>query len=165
MNETDERNIRRVLAAYTELWLQHRMDEWGELFTEDSDFVTHRGIWWRTRQENVVGHKDVPASVLAQKGNYRQEVLSVQGVTPDVALVHTRWSWPDHQLPSAPTGEDREGIVTLVMVRREGKWLIRAAHNTRRNGLDDFDPRREEKSTHTAGSAGLDTSSARPTPS
>lgn len=134
MDEVDERDIRNTLATYTDLWVRHEMDDWGELFTEDSDFITHRGIWWRSRRENVAGHKDVPDSVLAQKKNYTQEIVSIRAVTPDVALVHTAWSWPDHLQPSSDTPENRGGLVTLVMVKRGGSWLIRAAHNTRTDG-------------------------------
>ncbi|MFD5557348.1 SgcJ/EcaC family oxidoreductase [Streptomyces sp. NPDC127068] len=136
MDETDERDVRRLLAEYTELWIQHRMEEWGELFTEESDFITHRGIRWTSRQQNVVGHQDVPEVILAQKENYAQEVVSIRGITPDVALVHTVWTWPGLRLPSADGPEDRRGLVTLVLVKqRTGEWLIRAAHNTRENGL------------------------------
>lgn len=138
MHQDDEQSIRAALAAHTDLWVRHDMDRWGEYFTEDSDFITHRGIWWRSRRENVAGHKDVPASVLRQKKNYTQEIVSIREVTPEVALVHTRWSWPEHVLPAAGIAEDRAGLITLVMVKRQGAWLIRAAHNTRTNGLDDF---------------------------
>ncbi|GAA1547888.1 hypothetical protein GCM10009678_33170 [Actinomadura kijaniata] len=136
MDQADERDIRDTVATYTDLWVRHRMDEWGALFTEDSDFITHRGLWWRSRRENVAGHEDVPASVVEQKKSYTQEVLSVQDVAPGVALVHTAWRWPDHRPPGAAP-EDRRGIVTLVMVKRDGSWLIRAAHNTRENGLEE----------------------------
>ncbi|SOD60919.1 conserved hypothetical protein [Streptomyces zhaozhouensis] len=138
MNETDERDIRRTLATYTDLWVRHEMDEWGELFTEDSDFITHRGVWWTTRRENVRGHKDIPETVVAQKKHYTQEIVSVQAVAPDVALVHTAWTWPGHRVSTAEPPEDRRGLVTLVLVRQPtGRWLIRAAHNTRENGLAD----------------------------
>ena len=136
--DADQHEIRRLLDRYTELWVQHDMSEWGELFTEDCDFITHRGIWWRSRAANVVGHEDVPESVLTQKHNYNQSILDIQPLGPDVMLVHTEWSWPDHVLPGATVGEDRRGIVTAVLVKREGCWLIRAVHNTRLNGLDDF---------------------------
>lgn len=140
MHPADEHDIRTTLAAHTALWIDHEMDEWGTYFTEDSDFITHRGLWWRTRRDNVEGHKDVPESVLRQKKNYTQQVLSVDGLAPGVALVHTRWNWPHHLLPGAESAEDRSGLITLVMVKHRDRWLIRAAHNTRTNGLDDFGP-------------------------
>ncbi|WP_225727523.1 MULTISPECIES: SgcJ/EcaC family oxidoreductase [unclassified Nocardia] len=139
MNAEDELSIRSALTEQTELWIRHEMDAWGEYFTDDADFITHRGIWWRTRQENVQGHKDVPESILRQKRNYSQRIVSVDAITSDVALVHTAWNWPEHRLPGADRAADRGGLITLVMVKRDGAWLIRAAHNTRVNGLDDFD--------------------------
>lgn len=142
MHTEDERNIRATLAAHTELWVRHEMREWGTYFTEDADFITHRGIWWRSREANVRGHLDVPESVIAQKRDYTQEIVAIDELAPGVALVHTRWHWPDHVLPGADTAEDRHGFITLVLVRHEGEWRIRAAHNTRANGLDDFSPER-----------------------
>ncbi|PXX54087.1 uncharacterized protein (TIGR02246 family) [Nocardia tenerifensis] len=139
--DDDSVAIRELFDRYTELWVRHEMWEWGKLFTEDCDFITHRGMWWRSREENVRGHLDVPESVLAQKKNYSQTVIDVQPLTPGVMLVHTEWAWPDHVLPGAPAAEDRRGLITAVLVRREGNWLIRSAHNTRLNGLDDFAPR------------------------
>ncbi|WP_327143599.1 SgcJ/EcaC family oxidoreductase [Nocardia sp. NBC_01327] len=132
--------IRELFDRYTELWVRHQMREWGELFTEDCDFITHRGVWWRSREENVRGHEDVPESVLAQKKNYSQTVVGVRRLGPEVMLVHTEWAWPDHVLPGATAAEDRRGLITAVLVQRAGRWLIRAAQNTRLNGLDDFTP-------------------------
>ncbi|MFJ4654761.1 SgcJ/EcaC family oxidoreductase [Nocardia sp. NPDC088792] len=134
----DTTAIRELLDRYTELWKAHEMQEWGRLFTEDCDFITHRGLWWRSREDNVRGHEDVPESVVAQKKNYSQTILDIQSIAPTVALVHTEWVWPDHVLPGASTGENRRGLITLVLVERAGRWLIRAAHNTRLNGLDDL---------------------------
>lgn len=141
----DENEIRRALDAQTDHWIRHEMDAWGAYFTDDCDFITHRGVWWRTRRDNVEGHKDVPASVIAQKRNYTQEIVDIAAIAPDVALVHTRWSWPDHALPGADAPEDRTGLITMVLVRRDGAWKIRAVHNTRVNGLDDFAGRPERE--------------------
>lgn len=139
MDNSDEQQIRDLLASYTDLWIRHDMVAWGELFTEDCDFITHRGLWWSSREDNVAGHLDVQDSVLTQKANYTQDIVDIQPVAPGVALVHTAWRWPDHQLPSG-AAEDRRGLITLVLVEHTGRWLIRAAHNTRVNGLQDFDP-------------------------
>ncbi|MBE1533807.1 YybH family protein [Actinomadura algeriensis] len=133
----DENEIRRALDAQTDHWIRHEMDAWGAYFTDDCDFITHRGLWWRTRRDNVEGHKDVPASVVAQKQNYSQEVVSITAIAPGVALVHTRWSWPGHTPPGAEAPEDRTGLITMVLVELDGTWRIRAVHNTRVNGLDD----------------------------
>jgi uncharacterized protein (TIGR02246 family) len=133
MNASDDREIRAVMAETTDLWIRHEMDAWGAHFTDDADFIAHGGVWWTSRDDNVDGHKDIPESIISQKKNYIQEVATIQAVTPDVALVHTQWSWPDY-LPAAAAGtENRSGVISYVLVKQRGRWLIRAAHNTKRS--------------------------------
>ncbi|MCM6775202.1 SgcJ/EcaC family oxidoreductase [Nocardia sp. CDC159] len=131
MDPDDERKIRAVVAAQTELWVRHEMAEWGELFTEDSDFIAHSGVWWRSRAENVRGHTDIPESVIAQKPAYTQRIANIAEIAGEVALVHAVWTWPRFRPPGAAV-EDRSGILTYVLVKRQGNWFVRAAHNTRR---------------------------------
>ena len=130
MNLKDRQDIRAVMAATTDLWVAHDMDGWGRYFTEDADFVAHSGLWWTSRAANVEGHRDVPESVVRQKRNYTQQVEAIDEVAPGVALVHTRWDWPDHVQPGAQA-QDRSGILSYVLVENDGRWLIRSAHNTR----------------------------------
>src|SRR5690606_33380450 len=99
----------------------------GRYFTEDADFIAHSGLWWTSRRDNVEGHQDVPADVIAGKTHYTQQVESVAEVAPGVALVHTRWNWPDPE----PGARDRAGVISYLLVQRDGRRLIRAAHNTR----------------------------------
>ncbi|WP_135453344.1 SgcJ/EcaC family oxidoreductase [Mycobacterium sp. DL99] len=130
MNAKDQQDIGAVMSAATDLWVAHDMDGWGRLFTEDADFVAHSGLWWTSRGANVDGHRDVPEAVVRQKRNYTQRVEAIAEIVPGVALVHTRWDWPDHVQPGAGA-EDRSGIISYVLVEHDGRWLIRSAHNTR----------------------------------
>ncbi|MFV8053231.1 SgcJ/EcaC family oxidoreductase [Mycobacterium sp. 48b] len=130
MNAKDQRDIRAVMDAATDLWVAHDMEGWGRYFTEDADFVAHSGLWWTSRADNVEGHRDVPESVVQQKRNYTQRVEAIAEIAPGVALVHTRWDWPDHAQPGA-SPENRSGIISYVVVQGDGRWLIRSAHNTR----------------------------------
>jgi hypothetical protein len=43
------------------------MDAWDRLFTNDVDFITHSGSWWKSNQENVAGHQAIPDTVIKQK--------------------------------------------------------------------------------------------------
>ncbi|MFB4314884.1 YybH family protein [Actinomadura sp. 21ATH] len=138
MEPNDASEIRAMLTVQAGHWERHEMDAWGAFFTDDCDFITHRGLWWRSRAENVEGHQDVPESVVAQKKSYKQEIANIDGIAPGVALVHTTWNWPEHRLPGAAAGQDRCGLITMVLVKVSGTWKIRAVHNTRVNGLDDF---------------------------
>ncbi|GAA5063567.1 SgcJ/EcaC family oxidoreductase [Nocardia callitridis] len=131
MDDNDERRIRAMLATQTTLWRRHEMDEWGSFFAEGADFISHAGTWWKSREQNIDGHKDVPESVVPQKLNYSMTVASVREVAPQVVVAHTLWGWPDFLAPSADAAQHRRGIITSVLVKRQGQWLIEAAQNTR----------------------------------
>jgi uncharacterized protein (TIGR02246 family) len=128
---TDETAIDSVLSRYVETWRTDDMDGWGGLFTDDSDFVTHGGVWWKSKHENVSGHKAVPDAVSRQKPRYRLDRTKACFLTPDIALVHATWQWPGFVQSPGDEPADRSGIVTMVMVRQDGRWLIRASHNSR----------------------------------
>ncbi|AKU95540.1 hypothetical protein AKJ09_02204 [Labilithrix luteola] len=123
--------IEDVIERYVQTWQRDDMDAWGELFTEDCDFVAWAGQWWKTRRENVDAHKCVHASVAKQRQNYELEIAKVDMLCSELALVHARWSWREFRaMPDAPS-DDRSGIVTMVMMKTEAGWRIRASHNAR----------------------------------
>ena len=120
-----------LLDRYLATWRDDDMEAWGRLFTEDADFVTHTGVWWRSRHDNVVGHEAVPEDVARQKVRYTFDGAEVSAITPEVALVHATWRWPGFVASPGEPPADRSGIVTMVLVARDGRWLIRSSHNTR----------------------------------
>jgi hypothetical protein len=61
---------------------------------------------------------------------YQSAVARIAFLTPEVALVHATWEWPGFRLPTGEDARDFKGIITMVMVRRGGTWLIRAVQNT-----------------------------------
>jgi uncharacterized protein (TIGR02246 family) len=127
--DADTDAIDDVLTAYVDTWRHDDMEAWGRLFTADSDFVTHTGLWWSSREENVAEHQAVPAAVSEQKSRYTLSARKTSFLAPDIALVHASWAWPGFVLEPA----DRSGIITMVMVKQGSTWLIRASHNTRRS--------------------------------
>ena len=128
----DEEAIKRVLATYVETWNQHDMAAWGELFTDDVDYVNRGGGWWKSNRENVEGHRLIHDVLIRQKQKmtYRSDVAEIAFLKPDVALVHATWEWPGFTMPSGEEAKDFRGVITMVMVKRGGKWLIRALQNT-----------------------------------
>ncbi|MGH3899778.1 MAG: YybH family protein [Pseudonocardiaceae bacterium] len=98
---TDEDAIRNMLAAYVATWHRNDMDAWGALFTKDSDFVTNTAVWWKSRDENVTGHKSIPTWVMAETPKYRSSVAEIVLPAADVALVHAQWEWPGFVDPVA----------------------------------------------------------------
>lgn len=131
MQSTDTEAINALLSTYPETWRKHDMDAWGRLFTEDADFVTHSGDWWKSNPENVAGHKAISDTVREQKTIYQLDAAKIRFLTPDIALVHATWAWPGFIQSPGEGPVDRKGIISMVMIKQEGKWLIRSSQNTR----------------------------------
>ena len=130
MSETERAAIERLFARYMRAWHDNDMTAWGTCFTPDSDFISWRGVWWRNLEENLVAHRALPADISAQLPKYDLVLEDMVFLRPDVALVHARWLWADFtEVGRAP--ENREGMLTMVLVKQEGDWRIRATHNAR----------------------------------
>jgi uncharacterized protein (TIGR02246 family) len=132
----DEQLIRGLVAAYVETWNRHDMDAWGRLFTDDADYVNRAGGWWKSNRDSVDGHKAIHDMLVRQKQpmTYRSDVAKVAFLKPDIALVHATWAWPGFAGPSGEEQQDFKGVITMVVVKRDGRWLIRAVHNTVASG-------------------------------
>ena len=54
----------------------------------------------------------------------------VKFLTPDIAVVHARWKISGDKNLDGTTREPRNGVMTRVVAKRDGRWVIVAAHNT-----------------------------------
>lgn len=96
------------------------------------DYVNRGGGWWKSNKENVEGHKLIHDMLAQQKQKmtYKSDVARITFLKPDIALVHATWEWPGFKQPSGEEWKDFNGIITMVLVKRNDKWLIRALQNT-----------------------------------
>ena len=87
---------------------------------------------WKGNRENLEGHQAIHEALKKQnqRMTWAATVEKVSFLTPDIALVHATWSWPGFTSPSGEVMNDFRGIMSLVMVKKDGKWLIRSLHNT-----------------------------------
>lgn len=128
----DEAAIRRVIAAYVDAWNANDMDAWGRLFTDDADYVNRNGGWWKSNADNVAGHRRIHDSLRRMRApmDFAATVESIELLAPDIALVHVTTRWPGISHAPGRGAVASDGIITAVLVKRDGRWLIRAFHNT-----------------------------------
>jgi len=129
--EDEERALRKLVSAYSDSWNRHDMEAFATVFTDDVDYVNLAGVHWKGVQENVRQHAALFQNRLK---NVVQTPTSVQVrfVTADVALVHTTWDATGWTRPNGQPVPVLKEITTMVMVKRNGKWLITAFQNTER---------------------------------
>lgn len=128
---TREEAIRAVVARYAETWNANDMTEWGELFTDDVDYVHRGGGWWLSNEENVEGHRRLHERLVRQDQamNLQLTVAAISFLHSDIALVHVTSQWPGFD-GTGNAEDELGGIMTMVMVQKSGAWRIRALQNT-----------------------------------
>jgi uncharacterized protein (TIGR02246 family) len=135
---TDEAGIHDLLARMHDAWRQGDAAAYAACLTDDADYVVFDGTRLRGRHDNAAQHQAL-FDTLLRGSRLTGQTESIALLGPDVALVHSvgavAWPWEDTPSPKALSRQ------TLVVVRRDGRWLARAFHNTRVRPLPPLDPR------------------------
>jgi len=126
---TDDSAIRDLVGAgQQQAWNQHDAHAYAALFAEDADVVNVVAWWWKGRAEIESNLTRMFANIFHESTLTFTQV-DVRFLTPDIAIAHAWWMMKGAHMPSG-LPEPREGLQTLTVQKRNGKWLIAAFHNT-----------------------------------
>ncbi len=125
----DEQTIRQVIAAVLQAANRHDAKAGSLLFTDDADFVNVLGMRWKGSSEIERAWKARFETGL-KNASFKLVDLQISFLKPDVAIAHamteiTGFVGPDGQ-PVAPHNERS----LRVLIKEDGRWLVRAFHNT-----------------------------------
>ena len=125
----DEERVRAAIRTFETGWNHHDMDVMFQAFTQDAEWVNIGGMWWRGLKNVKQAHRVYHDTFFANT-SFNIDEIHVRLVAPDTAVAVVRWKKgsflpPDGQL--RPPGRD---LMSLVLVRKGGNWLITAGHNT-----------------------------------
>jgi uncharacterized protein (TIGR02246 family) len=91
-------------------------------FTEDATFVNVNGALW-------IGKKDIEdrhaRAAIFKSSHAEIKPDSIRLLKPDIALVHVSWTITGDPRDPQP----RSYLMTMVVAKRDGRWLIVAAQN------------------------------------
>jgi uncharacterized protein (TIGR02246 family) len=125
----DEAAVRNVVTRQQESWNRHDAKAYVETFTEDADVVNVLGWWWKGRPEIEKKLTDAFAFVFRESTLTFNEV-DVKFLSPELALVHARWTMVGAKTPSKEASAPQRGIQTQLIQKRAGQWLMAAVQNT-----------------------------------
>lgn len=126
--EADRAAVRQIVYDFEAAWNRHDMTAFAALFHEDAEWVHWRGGLWSGRAEIYEGHRAV------HEAYYRDSHATVRGIealnflAPTVAYVRVR---SDMTGDSRSPGETFRYRRTMILSKRDGRWLIIKGHNTR----------------------------------
>jgi uncharacterized protein (TIGR02246 family) len=131
MSRSDEELIRDLEHRFNAAWNAHDPDAIAESLTDDAQFITVNGAWTTSRE----GFRDLMARLHGATGPFRASTrrspeMAVRFLTPDIAILHTRF-WIDGEvLHDAISQPSRESVGTRVVRKIDGRWRVVATQNT-----------------------------------
>ena len=131
MTPSDEDLIREIEHRFNAAWNAHDPDAIAESLADDAQFITVNGAWTTSRQ----GFRDLMARLHGPSGPFRSSTrrspeMQVTFLTPDIAILHTRFWIKGEVMHDALSQEDRESVGTRVLRKIDGRWRVVATQNT-----------------------------------
>jgi uncharacterized protein (TIGR02246 family) len=124
----DESAIRQIERKWDEAWNRHDAKALAALLSEDVDFVTVMGAWYKGRadfeQRMVQTHRGP-----FRTSNRHTTNVSVKFLTSDIAVVQARWLMSGLYNADGTLRDPWEGIITRVVQKIGAEWTVVAAHN------------------------------------
>ncbi|MFC6647205.1 SgcJ/EcaC family oxidoreductase [Granulicella cerasi] len=139
-SEEEKSAIARVVQEFEDAWARRDMTAFRALLTEDCDWVNIVGMHWHGSDEVTEMHRVLLHG--RYKGVNVQTVShEVSEIAPGVALVVQKSQLDDFTTPDGQVVRALQTMGIMVIVKRDGKWLIRASENS------SIDPRASMKPT------------------
>ena len=120
---------------------KHDMRAFGQCFSPTADFVNVIGIWWKGQKAIEKNHAFLYGTIaesdtegvttpLRNYALFKTTVLTftsidVRPIGPNVAIARATW----RVVGDPRSNEARNGLMTLVVVNQNGRWLVEAVHN------------------------------------
>lgn len=124
----DQAAIDQLFRDMYQAWADGDAKRYADCFDADVDYVAFDGTHVRGRADNERSHRQLFESVLSGT-RLEGGLVQLRPLTSDVVLAHATgavvFPW------QKSVKKDRLSIQTLVLVKREGRWLAAAFHNTR----------------------------------
>jgi uncharacterized protein (TIGR02246 family) len=121
--------IAAVVQGFEDAWAKRDMAAFRALLTEDCDWVNIVGMHWHGSDEVTEMHH------MLLEGRYKGvnvHTLSHEAseISPGVALVVQKSQLDDFTTPDGHVVKGLQTMGMMVLVKRDGKWLIRASQNS-----------------------------------
>jgi len=122
--DADTAAIHQLVASFADRWNAHDAHALSMFFVEDGEFTNIRGEASHGRKE-LEDHYTTVLNGFLKNAHTTDTVKSVRFLGPDLATVDMDWLVND---PAMPGGVRTKGLLTWVVAKRNGQWLITIYH-------------------------------------
>ena len=130
----DHAAIRKVVQQMTTNYTNHKFADMATYTTPDVSWVNIVGMWWQGRPAVQAAHQQIFDGMF-QGVAFTPGGPTIRAITPEVAVVNLyckvgAFYPPDGVNRGVNKMGDNQDLMTLVMVKKHGKWLLTAGQNT-----------------------------------
>lgn len=125
----DDAAIRAAVRTFEAGWNTHDMNAMFEAFTPDVEFVNIVGMHSRGLPDVKRAHQVMHDTFFKTVPNHIEN-LQVRVVAPDAAIAVVRWKKGSFTSPDGVGHPESRDVMSMFLIRRDGRWLIAGAHNT-----------------------------------
>jgi uncharacterized protein (TIGR02246 family) len=125
----DEAGVNAVVHGFEDAWNRHDMDAFATLFATDADFVNVIGMRWVGR-DAIRQHHAASHATMFRTSTLRIGDTTVRFLKADVATSRSEWTLSGITSATGQLAPARTGILTHVLERIDGRWLIVLTQNT-----------------------------------
>jgi len=128
VSAADQAAIRAVLDRQIEAWNHHDMKAYVADMTPDVEWINIVGMWWRGKVYRA--HEKYHETIFKTRNLQPWKEVSIRAVSADVAVATAIGDGEGFTGTDGRIFPPSTSILTYVLVRRDGHWLIAEAHNT-----------------------------------
>ena len=130
MAEKDAGQIHATLDGVQAAWNQHDMKAFVSFMTDDVEWVNIVGMCWRGKAQVFLAHDRMHQTTFKDRQWHNAETTELRQVAPNVVIVTEAVPMDGFRAPDGSMTPPSKNMLTLVLVHREGRWLITQGHNT-----------------------------------
>ncbi|HSZ18782.1 MAG TPA: SgcJ/EcaC family oxidoreductase [Candidatus Acidoferrum sp.] len=123
-HDADTAAIKQFVANFADTWNSHDAHGVAMHYVEDGDFSSVKGEVSHGRKE-LEDHYTMIFTTFLKNAHTTDTVRSIRFLAPDLASVDIDWLVNE---PSAPGGVLRKGLLTWMLSKRNGQWMIVIYH-------------------------------------
>jgi uncharacterized protein (TIGR02246 family) len=123
----DEAAIKQVVAGFSDGWNNHDAHAMCVSLADDVEWANWRGEVVHSRAEVEDQHAKLFAGLY--KNTHRTDtVRSIRHLTPELVSVDNYWTMTGAKTRDGADWPYREGYVTYLMAKRNGRWVVIVSH-------------------------------------
>jgi uncharacterized protein (TIGR02246 family) len=123
-HDADTAAIKQFVAGFVDTWNSHDAKGVAMHYVEDGEFTSVKGEVSHGRKE-LEDHYTTIFTTFLKNAHTTDTVRNIRFLGPDLASVDLDWLVNE---PSAPNGVLRKGLLTWVLTKRNGQWMVLVYH-------------------------------------